>query len=154
MTTHKKAADRADGEAAHYSVLAGHKDSSTITLANPAYHRALRDFYGADDAAELATAGLTVARHNAGRHWIISGRGVRLHHWPSSAKWQAFGRVWRSSVEAVIRDIRQGRICMPKAARKAKCRECDAGIWWLKSHKGRWIPLEADGDTHMSRCRP
>lgn len=107
-----------------------------------------------DTHAALLDAGLTIEQRSDGRHWIISGRGLRLHHWPTSGRWMAYGRVWRSSAGAVVRALDAGRIRMPDDARQARCRRCEAEIWWRRSDRGRWMPLDADGDSHTARCRP
>lgn len=118
------------------------------------YQRAYDAFYSRSDShAALTASGLTINCRNNDQHWIITGRGLRLHHWPSSQKWMSYGRLWRSDVAAVIRAIKQGRIRMPDDARQATCRRCGAPIWWVQSYRGRWMPLDANGDCHAPRCR-
>jgi hypothetical protein len=105
-------------------------------------------------AAELTSAGFHVTRHNAGLHLIAVGYGLRFNYWPSAHKWMIFGRVWQSSVKAVIQGISQGRIRMSDDAQQSECRRCGATIWWAGTNRGRWIPVEADGDSHVGRCQP
>jgi hypothetical protein len=106
-----------------------------------------------DQRALLAAAGLSVKVYNAGRHWIITGRGLRIQYWPTRRKWRAFGRGWQSSAETVVRAIEKGRIRMPDEAQASSCKRCGTAVFWLKSARGKWIPLEPDGDSHISRCK-
>ncbi|MBA3732282.1 MAG: hypothetical protein H0W93_08060 [Gammaproteobacteria bacterium] len=108
---------------------------------------------GEKNIAELSAAGLSVERHNDDKHWVVTGHGLRMHHWPSSSKWMAYARVWQASAAQVIAAVQHGRIRMPDDARKAKCRNCSADIWWVQAETGRWQPLDADGASHIAGCR-
>lgn len=140
------------------SVRQGHSHNTKARQNKPHFtvneRRAVDAFYGAPDPrTALTSAGLSVSVHNNATHWVIEGHGLRLNHWPTKMKWRAFGRRWNSSVDAVIRAVRAGRFCMPADAKPGTCKRCEAPIWWVLNDGDRWEPIEADGDTHIARCR-
>ena len=80
-------------------------------------------------------------QRGGGFPYLKLGKSVR-YHW--------------TTVQARLSELERASTSqqpMPDDARHAQCRRCGAGIWWVRSHRGRWIPLEADGDSHAPRCR-
>lgn len=127
-----------------------HRPTPRLSTAD---RRACDAYYTTDGTQAVLTAGgMTVTEHDSGRHWVITGRGLRIGHWPSTGTWRVYGRSWQSSASAVIAAIDAGRITMPTDARQATCRRCGGAIWWITTDRGRPMPVEADGDAHIGRC--
>lgn len=41
---------------------------------------------------------------------------------------------------------------VPTHKKASKCRSCQAEIWWVKSKKGKNVPVNADGICHYETC--
>lgn len=41
---------------------------------------------------------------------------------------------------------------IPKGTPVAKCRSCGASIQWIKTTKGKNMPVNADGTSHFATC--
>ncbi len=41
---------------------------------------------------------------------------------------------------------------IPKGAPEAKCRGCDATIFWVKTENGKNMPVDPDGTPHWGTC--
>ena len=41
---------------------------------------------------------------------------------------------------------------IPKGTPQARCRSCEAPIWWVKTERGKNMPVNADGTSHFSSC--
>ena len=100
----------------------------------------------------LERAGFAVSQHNGGKHWVLKGRGIRADYWPSSNKFQVFGKVFQASVQDFISAATAGEYAKPDKP-AAHCSQCNAPIYWVKTRKGKWMPLDVDGGPHFAHCR-
>ena len=100
----------------------------------------------------LERAGFAVSQHNNGKHWVLKGRGIRADYWPTVGKFQVFGKVFCASVEDFIQAAQAGQYTKPDKP-PARCKRCGAQIYWVKTRRDKWMPLDADGGTHFARCR-
>lgn len=41
---------------------------------------------------------------------------------------------------------------IPSGTRAARCRDCDAVIYWVKTPHGRNMPVDPDGQPHWGSC--
>ena len=41
---------------------------------------------------------------------------------------------------------------IPTGTPKAQCRGCGALIYWIKTKKGKNMPVDADGQPHWATC--
>ena len=103
--------------------------------------------------------GFSVREDRDGHHTIIlSSPDLFLTMWPRSEdergrpKWMAYCRTFHASASEVARALEARRFKMPENAGEAKCRDCDAPIWWVKSQTGKNVPLDKNGDVHFAHC--
>ena len=99
----------------------------------------------------LERAGFTVTHHNNDRHWVLRGRGLRVDYWPTRNKFQVFGKVFRASVQDFIQAVHEGQYTRPDNS--SRCKRCGDPIQWVKTARGKWMPLDQDGGAHMAHCR-
>ena len=96
-------------------------------------------------------AGFAVSQYNGGKHWVLTGRGIHADYWPTVGKFQVYGNVFHASVEDFIQAAQAGRYTKPDTL--SQCKYCGASIYWAKSARGKWIPLDSDGASHIAHCR-
>ncbi len=41
---------------------------------------------------------------------------------------------------------------IPQDAKKSNCRSCDATVYWIKTAKGKNMPVNPDGSSHFGNC--
>ena len=107
--------------------------------------------------SSFEAVGFTIENlENDGRPWHKLRRDdMVISCWPrrdGGATWMAFGRTFRVDADQLLSAIESGRIAMPADADEAKCRYCDARIWWSTTSKGKNVPLDANGEMHFSGC--
>ncbi len=100
----------------------------------------------------LERAGFAVSQHNGGKHWVLKGCGLRADYWPTVGKFQVFGKVFQASVEDFIAAATVGRYTKPDTP-PSRYKRCNAPIYWVRTHKGKWMPLDVDGGSHFVHCR-
>ena len=100
----------------------------------------------------LERAGFAVSQHNGGKHWVLKGRGLKVDYWPTVGKFQVYGKVFQASVQDFIAAATAGRYTKPDTP-PTRCRRCAAPIYWVKTPRDKWMPLDQDGGRHMSHCR-
>ena len=105
----------------------------------------------APDPTVLERAGFAVTEHNGGKHWVLRGRGLKADFWPTVSKFQVFGKVFHASVSDFIQAAHEGRYTRPNNV--SRCKRCGDPICWIKTARGKWMPLDQDGGAHMARCR-
>lgn len=104
------------------------------------------------------SAGFKVSENNAGRHVVITSDKLHISLWPTSTdaddrpKWMVFGKTFHAAPSTMAAAYRDGRLKMPLEAKQAKCRSCDADIWWMKTSNGKNIPLDVNGTAHFTTC--
>ena len=99
----------------------------------------------------LERAGFAVSQHNNGKHWVLKGRGIHADYWPTVGKFQVFGKVFRATPEEFVACAKLGKFHKPES--KSLCKRCSALIYWTKSNRDRWVPLDPDGGPHLARCK-
>ena len=100
----------------------------------------------------LGRAGFVVSQHNGGKHWVLKGRGIRADYWPTAGKFQVFGKVFCASVQDFIQAAQAGQYTKPTNS-PSQCNRCHEPIYWVKTHHGKWMPIDSDGGSHMGHCR-
>ncbi len=100
----------------------------------------------------LERAGFVVSQHNGGKHWLLIGRGLKVDYWPSSNKFQVFGKVFQASVQDFIQAAQSGQYTKPDNP-PVRCKRCRAPIYWVKTRRDKWMPLNEDGGPHLAHCR-
>jgi hypothetical protein len=103
------------------------------------------------DETDLLAAGFQIDKRDD--YWIFSGSGLSFKHWPKTETWMVFGRTFQATPKAINGATAANKFTMPANASAAKCRKCNADIWWSKTRRGKWIPLESDGCSHFGRCQ-
>ena len=100
----------------------------------------------------LERAGFTLSKHNGDKHWVLRGRGLRVDYWPTRNKFQVFGKVFRASMQDFIQAAQAGQYTKPDKP-PARCKRCRAPIYWVKTRRDKWMPLNEDGSPHLAHCR-
>lgn len=96
-------------------------------------------------------SGFTVSEYNNGTHLVLRGRGLKVDYWPTAGKFMAMGRVFRATPQDFVASAMTGKFRPPDS--KSRCKRCGTAIFWTKSARGRWMPLDSDGGAHMAHCR-
>lgn len=98
-------------------------------------------------------AGIKVTIQRDSRHWKLHApNGAIVGFWPNTGTCWAFGKSFKPSIDNLINALTAGRIAMPSKAQEAHCRSCDATIYWIKTDKGKNMPLDTSGEPHWQSC--
>ncbi len=44
------------------------------------------------------------------------------------------------------------RFQIPADARSSACRSCGATVFWIETHRAKWMPVDRDGTSHFANC--
>ena len=47
---------------------------------------------------------------------------------------------------------REVRYEVPEGTPRARCKGCNAKIYWIRTKKRKWMPVDADGTPHFAAC--
>ena len=104
------------------------------------------------DVLALERAGFAVFEHNEGKHVVLRGHGLKVDYWPRSRKFMVHGQVFRTSLQRLIADV-QSKKYKPLDTPPSRCKRCGKKIYWTKSTRGNWTPLDRDGGSHLAHCK-
>jgi hypothetical protein len=127
--------------------------SSQYASAHESYY-GQGDEHDADEAL-LISAGFDIHKPTP-FEWQLEDKSTGLHvrYFPRSRRFICHGKSWRSSLKAVIRAVKDGRIRPDPGVKKSTCKLCkSAQIYWTKSANDKWLAVEFDtGAVHFDRC--
>ena len=102
-----------------------------------------------DRFREFEDLGFEVLIHTP-YHVTLNRIGLHIDFWPTADKWMTFGQTRLGNQPDLIKAVESGDLKMPETARQAQCSRCDSEIWWVKTSRGKNMPVNRDGGGHFN----